>query len=69
MKPVVFLLADQGYPPYAQTLIATRKRCGTSRRMVRKFLRATAEDWASYLKNPHGATRSSSKPIRRWRTP
>jgi NitT/TauT family transport system substrate-binding protein len=52
VKPIVFLLADQGYPPYAQTIIATRKTAQDKPEMVRKFLRATAEGWASYLKNP-----------------
>jgi len=52
VKPVVFLLADQGYPPYAQTILATRKTAQEKPEMVRKFLRATAEGWASYLKNP-----------------
>ena len=52
VKPVVFLLADQGYPPYAQTIITTRKTAQEKREMVRKFLQATAEGWNSYLKNP-----------------
>jgi NitT/TauT family transport system substrate-binding protein len=52
VKPVVFLLADQGYPPYAQTIVTTRKTAQDKRDLVRKFLQATAEGWKSYLKNP-----------------
>jgi NitT/TauT family transport system substrate-binding protein len=52
VKPVVFLLADQGYPPYAQTIVTTRKTVQEKRDLVRKFLQATAEGWNSYLTNP-----------------
>ena len=52
MKPVVFLLADAGYPPYAQTIVTTRKVLQEKPELVRKFLQATAEGWRSYLKNP-----------------
>jgi NitT/TauT family transport system substrate-binding protein len=52
VKPVVFLLADAGYPPYAQTIVTTRKMLQDRPDQVRRFLRATAEGWRSYLKNP-----------------
>ena len=52
VKPVVFLLADAGYPPYAQTIVTTRKVLQEKPELVRKFLQATAEGWRSYLKNP-----------------
>jgi NitT/TauT family transport system substrate-binding protein len=52
VKPVVFLLADYGYPPYAQTIVATQKTVREKPDMVRRFLQATAEGWVSYLKNP-----------------
>jgi NitT/TauT family transport system substrate-binding protein len=52
VKPVVFLLADAGYPPYAQTIVTTRKILQDKPAQVRKFLQATAEGWRSYLKNP-----------------
>jgi NitT/TauT family transport system substrate-binding protein len=52
VKPVVFLLADLGYPPYAQTIVTTRKTSQDKRDLVRKFLQATAEGWNSYLANP-----------------
>lgn len=52
VKPVVFLLADQGYPPYAQTIVATRATLDKRGDAVTRFLRATAEGWKSYLANP-----------------
>lgn len=52
IKPVVFLLADHGYPPYAQTIVTTRKVLSERPEALRKFLRASAEGWKSYLANP-----------------
>jgi NitT/TauT family transport system substrate-binding protein len=52
VKPVVFLLADVGYPPYAETIVVTSKTAKEKPDMVRKFLRGTAEGWKSYLANP-----------------
>jgi NitT/TauT family transport system substrate-binding protein len=50
--PTVFLLADLGYPPYAQTLVTTEKVLRNRRDVLRRFLLATAEGWKSYLANP-----------------
>ena len=52
VKPVVFLLADLGYPPYAQTIVTTRAVLDKRRDALTRFLRATAEGWKSYLANP-----------------
>jgi NitT/TauT family transport system substrate-binding protein len=52
VKPVLFLLADLGYPPYAQTVVATRDTLAKRRDAVRRFVQATAEGWKSYLANP-----------------
>jgi NitT/TauT family transport system substrate-binding protein len=52
VKPVVFLLADLGYPPYAQTVVVTRDTLGKRRDAVRRFVQASAEGWKSYLANP-----------------
>ncbi|MSQ70826.1 MAG: ABC transporter substrate-binding protein [Betaproteobacteria bacterium] len=52
IKPVVFLLADLGYPPYAETVIATRDTLAKRKDAVSRFIRATAEGWKSYLANP-----------------
>jgi NitT/TauT family transport system substrate-binding protein len=50
--PVVFLLADAGYPPYAQTIVTTRAVLEKRRDALTRFLRATAEGYRSYLANP-----------------
>jgi NitT/TauT family transport system substrate-binding protein len=52
VKPVVFLLADLGYPPYAQTIVATRETLAKRRDVLRRFVQATAEGWKSYLAHP-----------------
>jgi NitT/TauT family transport system substrate-binding protein len=52
IKPVVFLLADHGYPPYAQTIVTTRKVLAERPEALRQFLLASAEGWKSYLANP-----------------
>lgn len=52
VKPVLFLLADLGYPPYAQTIVATRDTLATKGDAVKRFVQATAEGWKSYLANP-----------------
>jgi len=52
MKPVVFLLADLGYPPYAEALAVTRDTLGKKRDALRRFVLASAEGWKSYLANP-----------------
>jgi len=52
VKPVVFLLADLGYPPYSETLAVTRKTLAAKRDALERFIRASAEGWKSYLVNP-----------------
>ena len=52
VKPVVFLLADSGYPPYAETIVVTAKTLKDKPELVRKFIEASAQGWKSYLKNP-----------------
>ena len=52
VKPVVFLLADQGYPPYAETIVVTRDTLSKRGDAVKRFIQASAEGWKSYLANP-----------------
>jgi NitT/TauT family transport system substrate-binding protein len=52
IKPVVFLLADSGYPPYAETIVVTEKTLKAKGDMIRKFITATAQGWKSYLNKP-----------------
>jgi NitT/TauT family transport system substrate-binding protein len=52
VRPVVFLLADYGYPPYSEALVVTQKMLRDRRDVLERFLRASAEGWRSYLANP-----------------
>ena len=52
VKPVLFLLADLGYPPYAQTLVTTRSVLDRKNHQLRAFIQASAEGWKSYLSDP-----------------
>ncbi len=52
VRPVVFLLADLGYPPYSEALIVTRSTLDKRPDTLRRFLVASAEGWKSYLANP-----------------
>jgi NitT/TauT family transport system substrate-binding protein len=48
-KPKVFLLADEGYPSYAGMVLAPDKTLRERPEIVKKFLKASAAGWASYL--------------------
>ena len=52
IKPVVFLLADLGYPPYSEALVVTRDTLAKRADVLARFVRASAEGWKSYLANP-----------------
>ncbi len=52
IRPVVFLLADLGYPPYSEVLVVTRDTLAKRRDALVRFMRASAEGWKSYLANP-----------------
>ncbi|MBL34127.1 MAG: nitrate ABC transporter substrate-binding protein [Oceanospirillaceae bacterium] len=52
VKPSVFLMADYGYPPYAETIETTQKMLKKDPELVKKFVQATMEGWASYFKDP-----------------
>ncbi len=52
VKPAVFLLADYGYPPYAQTLVTTRALMQRKGELLRRFMQASAEGWKSYFADP-----------------
>lgn len=51
-KPVVVLLADSGYLPYATTIETTREKVTSSPDVVRRFVAASSEGWARYLEDP-----------------
>ncbi|MFS8809389.1 ABC transporter substrate-binding protein [Synechococcus sp. R65.1] len=55
--PVVFLLADYGYSPYATTLETTRPFAERHPEEVRKFVAASIQGWQSYLEDPRPGNR------------
>ena len=52
VKPVVFLLAELGYPPYSEVLAVRRDALSDKADALTRFVRASAEGWKSYLANP-----------------
>ncbi len=52
VTPVVFLLADLGYPPYSEVLAVTRANLIRRHDALKRFVQASAEGWKSYLANP-----------------
>jgi NitT/TauT family transport system substrate-binding protein len=49
MKPKVFLLADNGYPGYAATVLTPQTLIDSNPNAVRAFVEGTAEGWRAYL--------------------
>jgi NitT/TauT family transport system substrate-binding protein len=48
-KPVVFLLANEGYATYASVIETSRKMVEEKPDLVQRFLNASIEGWYSYL--------------------
>lgn len=51
-KVKFFLFADEGYPPYGNTIVTMQKTAKEKPDMVQRFVKATLEGWKSYLQNP-----------------
>lgn len=51
-KPLVFLLADFGYPPYATTIETKKELVEKNPDLVQRFVDASIKGWYSYLDNP-----------------
>jgi NitT/TauT family transport system substrate-binding protein len=51
-KPKVFLLADYGYPGYANMVLVPQKWIDTNRAAVQRFVDATRDGWLHYLADP-----------------
>jgi NitT/TauT family transport system substrate-binding protein len=47
-----FLFADDGYPPYGTTMVATKAFVDKNPDAVARFVKASLEGWRSYLQNP-----------------
>jgi NitT/TauT family transport system substrate-binding protein len=54
IKPVVMLLADNGYPGYAAMVLAPNTLIADKPKAVQAFVDATAAGWASYLDGDAG---------------
>ncbi len=52
VKPKIFLLAEYGYPPYSQTIVALDKTVKARPEVTRHFVEASAIGWKRYLANP-----------------
>tara|TARA_B100001109_G_scaffold188167_2_gene154841 strand:+ start:69215 stop:70243 length:1029 start_codon:yes stop_codon:yes gene_type:complete len=52
IEPAVFLMADFGYPPYAETIETSRRMVEENPDIVQRFVEASMKGWVSYLKNP-----------------
>ncbi|MBV8187793.1 MAG: ABC transporter substrate-binding protein [Alphaproteobacteria bacterium] len=48
--PVVLLIADAGYSAYQTTIVISRKLASDKRDLIQRFVDATLEGWAQYLK-------------------
>lgn len=62
MKPLVFLLADNGYPGYATMVLAPDTLIARNPTAVKAFVEATAQGWRDYL---HGDARPADALIRK----
>src|SRR4051812_22788224 len=47
-----FVFADDGYPPYGNTIVTMQKTAKDRPELVQRFVKATLEGWKSYLANP-----------------
>jgi NitT/TauT family transport system substrate-binding protein len=54
VKPVVHLLADAGYENYQTTINISRKMVTEKKDVVQRFVTATLEGWAEYMKGGDG---------------
>ena len=52
VKAKFFLFADDGYPPYGTTIVATNKTVQDKADMTARFVRASMEGWKSYIADP-----------------
>ena len=54
IKPVVHLIADAGFENYNTTINISRKMVEEKKDVVQRFVNATAEGWAAYMKGGDG---------------
>ncbi|WP_339376788.1 ABC transporter substrate-binding protein [Nostoc sp. 106C] len=56
VKPIVFLLADYGYPAYATTIETKKELVEKNPNLVQRIVEASIKGWYSYLENPVNKT-------------
>jgi len=54
VKPLVHLIADAGFANYNTTINISRKMATEKKDVVQRFVNATIEGWAAYMKNGEG---------------
>jgi NitT/TauT family transport system substrate-binding protein len=52
VTPTALLMADDGYPPYATTVVVLQKTIDAKSDALARFIKATAEGWRRYLADP-----------------
>ena len=60
-----FLFAEQGYPPYANTMVTTTEYLKNNSDTVARFTRASVEGWKDYLRDPTAGNALSGSSTRR----
>jgi NitT/TauT family transport system substrate-binding protein len=60
VKPVVHLLADAGFDNYNSTLNVARKLATEKKDLVQRFISASLEGWAEYLKGGEGTAAANA---------
>ena len=60
VEPVVHLLADAGFENYNTTITISRKMVDQKKEVVQRFVDATAEGWAEYLKGGEGTAAANA---------
>ncbi len=64
IKPVVHLIADSGFDNYNTTVNISQKLVDTKKDVIQRFMTATLEGWAEYMKNG-AATKAANEMIRK----
>ena len=61
VEPSVFLIADEGFNPYAAVVITRKALWKENPDRVRAFVRASREGWRAYLTDPAQANAAMAK--------
>lgn len=64
IKPVVHLIADAGFDNYNTTANISRKLVDTKKDVIQRFMNASLEGWAEYIKGGDG-TKAANELIRK----